>query len=72
LIASRPCLPEDDPESKNDPAVLKLTAAAYSLAQSTFVTYSNETVVWYDYDKLKKCDPGEIIREVVRRRAERH
>jgi hypothetical protein len=49
-----------------------MAASAYSLAQGAFVSHSNETLVWYDYDKLKKCDPGEVVREAVWRRIKEH
>ncbi|EIW75189.1 hypothetical protein CONPUDRAFT_66404, partial [Coniophora puteana RWD-64-598 SS2] len=36
-----------------------LEAVAYSYKQQRIVTESVSTLVWYDYDTLKKCDPGE-------------
>ena len=38
---------------------------AYSYAQRKIVTESDSVLVWYDYDKLAKCDPGEDIRRVL-------
>jgi hypothetical protein len=45
-----------------------VTGSAYSLGQRSFVAHANESLVWYDYDTLKKCDPGEVIRDAVWRR----
>ncbi|KAI0766151.1 Thioesterase/thiol ester dehydrase-isomerase [Trametes elegans] len=42
--------------------------AIWSYAQRRIVTESDSVVVWYDYDKLTKCDPGEAARAVVQRR----
>lgn len=38
------------------------------MIQQAFVAYSNEVLVWYDYDKLKKCDPGDGIRDIIKNR----
>ncbi|KAK2467338.1 hypothetical protein APHAL10511_000573 [Amanita phalloides] len=57
LIGYRPIAPSVE----DDPAALPVMAKAYSLAQQAFVANSNEVLVWYDYDKLKKCDPGNRI-----------
>jgi hypothetical protein len=35
-----------------------LNAALYSYSQQAIVADSDGTLVWYDYDSLKKCDPG--------------
>ncbi|KAJ8586164.1 hypothetical protein M405DRAFT_373664 [Rhizopogon salebrosus TDB-379] len=35
-----------------------LNAALYSYSQQAIVADSDGTLVWYDYDNLKKCDPG--------------
>jgi len=43
-----------------------LAAAAYSYAQQTVVADSEGAFVWYDYDKLKKCDPGDEAWKVLR------
>ncbi|KAF8887356.1 HotDog domain-containing protein [Infundibulicybe gibba] len=51
-----------------DPAAFHLTASAYSLAQRAIVAESNEVLVWYDYDKLKKCVPDKHVRDAVWRR----
>ena len=46
-----------------------LAAAAYSYAQQAIVADSEGVFVWYDYDILKKCDPGDetwrVLREVM-------
>lgn len=36
-----------------------LASAAYSYAQQAIVADSEGVIVWYDYDSLKKCDPGD-------------
>jgi hypothetical protein len=45
-----------------------LVAAAYSCAQDAIVADSEAVLVWYDYDTLKKCDPGEAARSVMAKR----
>ncbi|KAF9528939.1 Thioesterase/thiol ester dehydrase-isomerase [Crepidotus variabilis] len=47
------------PEGHTDLATFFVKASAYSLDQKAFVAHSKEALVWYDYDKLKKTDPGE-------------
>lgn len=53
-----------------DKAQFHVRAYAYSLAQKAVVTESREALVWYDYDKLAKCDPGEEAAALLRKRAE--
>lgn len=36
-----------------------LHGAAYSYAQRAVVADSTSVITWYDYDNLKKCDPGD-------------
>lgn len=36
-----------------------LNAVLYSYAQQAIVADSDSVLVWYDYDNLKKCDPGD-------------
>ena len=36
-----------------------LKSVAYSYAQQQIVAEASDVTVWYDYDKLKKCDPGD-------------
>ncbi|KAG6849474.1 hypothetical protein H0H93_008143 [Arthromyces matolae] len=52
-------------EENQDPAVLNTAAAAYSLAQKAIVATSNEALVWYDYDQLRKCLPDEETLSVI-------
>ncbi|KAG6829726.1 hypothetical protein H0H92_003685 [Tricholoma furcatifolium] len=63
LIGYRPKEPSLNESS--DPSTFYTTSAAYSIAQKTVVAISNETLVWYDYDRLKKCAPDEETRAVV-------
>ncbi|KAF8957109.1 HotDog domain-containing protein [Flammula alnicola] len=64
LIGYRPLPPATD----HDTSTFHVAASAYSLAQKAFVAHSKEALVWYDYDRLKKCDPGERAKEVLRGR----
>ncbi|KAL4062538.1 Thioesterase/thiol ester dehydrase-isomerase [Scleroderma citrinum] len=43
-----------------------LVAALYSYSQQKVVANSESTLVWYDYDKLKKCHPGDDAWRVLR------
>ncbi|KAG1771059.1 Thioesterase/thiol ester dehydrase-isomerase [Suillus placidus] len=36
-----------------------LNAVLYSYAQQAIVADSDSVLVWYDYDNLRKCDPGD-------------
>ncbi|GBE86682.1 hypothetical protein SCP_0905620 [Sparassis crispa] len=42
-----------------------LRGAIWSYAQRRIVTECDSVLVWYDYDKLAKCDPGPRTREVL-------
>ncbi|KAF8336190.1 hypothetical protein F5887DRAFT_576636 [Amanita rubescens] len=64
LVGYRPNIPSE----LEDRMVLLVTAKAYSVQQQAFVAIANEVLVWYDYDKLKKCDPGDRIWDIVRNR----
>jgi hypothetical protein len=44
-----------------------LEALAYSLAQRMIVARSDSVIVWYDYDRLQKCDPGDEAWDVLNR-----
>lgn len=66
IIGYQPNLSSTDAEQ--DPTLLLVTAKAYSVRQQAFVATANEVLVWYDYDKLQKCDPGDRIRDIVRNR----
>lgn len=57
------------PSAKKLPKThFNVIAAAYSYAQQKIVTESDSVLVWYDYDKLRKCDPGPEVRAVLERR----
>ncbi|KAI0091567.1 HotDog domain-containing protein [Irpex rosettiformis] len=43
-------------------------AVAWSYSQRRIVTESDSVLVWYDYDKLAKCNPGEEALEALERR----
>ncbi|KAG6868055.1 hypothetical protein C0993_007914 [Termitomyces sp. T159_Od127] len=65
LIGYRPKDPSSDVNVDNDPSVLNVTASAYSISQQAIVATSNEALVWYDYDRLKKCVPNEEMQSVI-------
>ncbi|KAJ3572685.1 hypothetical protein NP233_g2921 [Leucocoprinus birnbaumii] len=67
LIGYKPVPPP--PEGSPDNATFEVKASAYSIAQEAFVAHSKEALVWYDYDSLRKCDPGDQARAVVFARA---
>ncbi|EMD39096.1 hypothetical protein CERSUDRAFT_112789 [Gelatoporia subvermispora B] len=48
-----------------------LSGAIYSYAHKRVVTTCDSILVWYDYDKLQKCDPGKKVREILDRRISR-
>jgi len=50
---------------EHDPATFQVAASAYSLAQEAFVAHSKESLVWYDYEKLKKCQPDDNAVKVL-------
>jgi hypothetical protein len=43
-------------------------AVAWSYSQRRIVTESDSVLVWYDYDKLAKCNPGEKALAALERR----
>ncbi|KAG1908100.1 Thioesterase/thiol ester dehydrase-isomerase [Suillus fuscotomentosus] len=43
-----------------------LNAALYSYAQQAIVADSDSVLVWYDYDNLRKCDPGDDTWRVMK------
>lgn len=63
MIGHKPVPPP--PEGAIDNATFEVTASAYSITQEAFVAHSREALVWYDYDRLRKCDPGDRAREVI-------
>lgn len=42
--------------------------AVYSYAQRRIVTECDSVLVWYDYNKLAKCDPGKEAQQALQRR----
>ncbi|TCD67403.1 hypothetical protein EIP91_012438 [Steccherinum ochraceum] len=73
LIAHKPQPPSSEPHGVKRHAGggnthLSVNAVAYSYKQQRIVTESESVVVWYDYDRLVKCDPGEAMKRVIRRR----
>ncbi|KAG6909802.1 hypothetical protein DXG01_015295 [Tephrocybe rancida] len=60
LIGYRPQKPS--PDAKQDLAEFHVAASAYSLSQKAIVATSDEALVWYDYDRLRKCVPSEETR----------
>ncbi|KAE9393996.1 Thioesterase/thiol ester dehydrase-isomerase [Gymnopus androsaceus JB14] len=68
LLVSHKPIPPPSPspsESSHDPACLYLTSSAFSVNQQAFVAHCNEVLVWYDYEKLRKCVPGEEYHSAV-------
>ncbi|KAK7038713.1 hypothetical protein VNI00_010597 [Paramarasmius palmivorus] len=65
LISHKPYIPQVDARKRIDSSELHLTSSIFSITQGAFVAHANEIVVWYDYDKLKKCDPGEEYKTIV-------
>jgi hypothetical protein len=55
-------------EDECDLSTFHVTGSAYSLVQKTFVAHTKETIVWYDYDRLKKCNPEDIAIDFLRRK----
>ncbi|TFY56840.1 hypothetical protein EVJ58_g7392 [Rhodofomes roseus] len=45
-----------------------LKGAVWSYAQRRIVTECDSVLVWYNYDKLAKCDPGEEARVALKGR----
>jgi hypothetical protein len=68
LIAHKPHLPSNSAPSERPKSHFNLAAVAYSYSQGAVVAESDSVIVWYDYDKLRKCDPGEEARNVVWKR----
>ncbi|KAH7905064.1 HotDog domain-containing protein [Hygrophoropsis aurantiaca] len=72
LIGHKAVLPESNPSAstptKSSRTSFRLSAVAYSYAQRAIVADSDSVIVWYDYDKLTKCDPGERAWMVLRDR----
>lgn len=71
LVAHKPHLPTPlagSSPTEKPKSHFNVAAVAYSYSQGAVVAESDSVIVWYDYDKLKKCDPGEAAREVIWRR----
>ncbi|KAG2012031.1 hypothetical protein CC2G_012080 [Coprinopsis cinerea AmutBmut pab1-1] len=47
----------------------QVVATGYSIEQQDFVVHSKESLVWYDYDNLRKCSPPKEAVDIVFRRA---
>jgi len=60
LVAHRP--------HDSHPTQFSCAASIWSYSQRAVVLTSDSTLVWYDYDALKKCDPGERIRSILEKR----
>jgi hypothetical protein len=43
-----------------------LNTALYSYSQQAIVADSDGVIVWYDYDSLKKCDPGDRAWDILK------
>jgi hypothetical protein len=56
LIAHKPAL---EPDAKRARTQFLLHAGAFSYAQRAIVADSTSVITWYDYDRLRKCDPGD-------------
>jgi acyl-CoA thioesterase FadM len=69
LVAHKVHLPEASLDRNEWPkSHFHLAGTIWSCAQRAIVTDSDSVIVWYDYDKLRKCDPGAESREAVWRR----
>ncbi|EGN97007.1 hypothetical protein SERLA73DRAFT_185281 [Serpula lacrymans var. lacrymans S7.3] len=73
LIAHKPHLLDSETLATSKPkrgpplshTQFNLHGIAYSYSQRAIVADSDAVIVWYDYDKLKRCDPGEVARNVI-------
>lgn len=72
LIGYKPIIPCPEKKGRVHRASLPVTAQAYSVAQQAFVAHSSEVLVWYDYDKLRKCDPGDRARDIINGRIQKY
>jgi len=55
-------------EDERDLSTFHVTGSAYSLVQKAFVAHTKEAIVWYDYDRLEKCDPEDKAMAFLRRK----
>lgn len=66
LVAHKPHLGASTDSAKRLPKThFHLKGAVWSYAQRRVVTTCDSVLVWYDYDKLAKCDPGGEARRVL-------
>lgn len=64
LIAHRPHIPS----GSHSRTQFNNAAVAYSYKHRAVVTESDSVLVWYDYDNLRKVDPGDKVWEILRGR----
>ncbi|KAH9996498.1 hypothetical protein BJV77DRAFT_987374, partial [Russula vinacea] len=57
LIAHKPA---PDPDPKRASTQFLLHGGAFSYTQRAIVADSTSVITWYDYDRLAKCDPGDV------------
>ena len=57
LIAHKPA---PDPDPKRASMQFLLHGGAFSYTQRAIVADSTSVITWYDYDRLAKCDPGDV------------
>ncbi|KIP02305.1 hypothetical protein PHLGIDRAFT_79323, partial [Phlebiopsis gigantea 11061_1 CR5-6] len=65
LVAHKPVRAARAPQPRTH---FRVRAVAWSYAQRRVVTESDAVLVWYDYDRLVKCSPGEDMLAVLDRR----
>lgn len=71
LVAHQPHLPQNSrngAQPRQAQTHFSLKGAMWSYAQRRIVTECDSVIVWYDYDKLAKCDPGEKAKAAITRR----
>ncbi|THH30513.1 hypothetical protein EUX98_g3685 [Antrodiella citrinella] len=68
LIAHQPHRDVSEALKNKAKTHLPVRAVAYSYAQKRIVTASDSVLVWYDYEKLRPCDPGEEMWAVLEKR----
>lgn len=68
LVAHKPHPGTSAAAPRNAKTHFGVRGAMWSYAQRQIVTECDSVLVWYDYDRLKKCDPGEAARAVIERR----
>ena len=68
LVAHKPHSGTSAVTTRNAKTHFGVRGAMWSYTQRKIVTESDSVLVWYDYDRLTKCDPGEAARMVIERR----